>query len=421
MQYTPNVEYSDQQLAAIELAVEWYKTGNFKEYPIFRLTGFAGTGKTTTVKEIMKRLDVEYAMGAFSGKAAMVITKYSGLRASTIHSLIYVPVLPDKEECDRLYDLWENAEDPEQKKSYWEELSKAKEVSFELNSDSYLYQVDLLLLDECSMVNQQLLDDLLTFNVPIIAMGDPGQLPPIVGTGALFTEEPDAHLTEIHRQAKNNPIITMATKARQGIPLPWVSGEDAPQGYRSYRKGGLTPSTYNRFLLDADQIICGKHKTRRLTNQRMRELLGFDSGDLYPQVGERLICRKNNTKTGLLNGVQAVVVSRGDMYDHFFQLGIRTELMKEDEDPKFVNVLRAPFEEYEDDQAMQKVKSWQLGKYDQFDFGYAITVHLSQGSQWDNVLLLDDGMYKWRDSLKDRKKFLYTAMTRAAKNFVLIG
>ena len=72
------------------------------------------------------------------------------------------------------------------------------------------------MIDECSMVDAELGRDLMSFDVPVLVLGDPAQLPPIQG-GGFFTEaEPDAMLTEVHRQAQDDPIVRLSMEVREG-------------------------------------------------------------------------------------------------------------------------------------------------------------------------------------------------------------
>lgn len=227
------------------------------EQPIFRVFGYAGTGKTTTIRHIMDQLGIrsETLFAAYTGKAAMVMRK-TGLPARTIHSLIYEPVAPDSNECEKLSKAYKLETDPTLKAQLKQELREKSKVHFILRDreNSGLKQARLLVLDECSMVNDEMLADLLSFNVPMLVLGDPGQLPPIDGEGALTRTTPDVMLTEIHRQAKGNPIIDFATRARNGIYIPRIA-----MGTSSHC---LQASLSSEQVLKFDQIITGKNFTR---------------------------------------------------------------------------------------------------------------------------------------------------------------
>src|SRR4029453_17373579 len=110
-------------------------------------------------------------------------------------------------------------------------------------------------IDECSMVDAELGRDLLSFDCPLLVLGDPAQLPPVAG-GGFFTEaEPDAMLTEVHRQARGDPIVRLSMEIRAGRSLaPGQYGESAI----------VTRATLDRErVLQADQVLVGRNVTRR--------------------------------------------------------------------------------------------------------------------------------------------------------------
>lgn len=404
-------DLSGQQHSTALKIKEWFEEANNK--PVFRLFGYAGTGKTTTIQYIMDELDIsdEVMFAAYTGKAAMVMRKH-GLDARTIHSLIYKPVAPDSEKCNTLQKRLKEETDEGEKKRIRTELKEAGQVHFELRQkkDSDLKDASLLVLDECSMVNDDMMADLLTFRVPMLVIGDPGQLPPIEGTGALIRDAPDSMLTEIHRQALNNPIISMSQRARNGIFIPFATYGSS--GSRHVKQGSLTSEEV--FLYD--QILCGKNFTRVKLNQRVREVKQFPD-KTYPCVGDRLVCLKNDAGKGLYNGMMADVIEVGDLLDTSIELKLKLETDLPTQPPHEVKALRAHFDVYHDKFALDNVKWWERQNANEFDFGYAITVHKSQGSQWDNVLLWDDKFFVWDKS--NRKKWLYTGITRAAENITI--
>lgn len=403
-----------QQQQAADLISAWYNSVRdelTEANQIFRLFGYAGTGKTTTIRHIIKQLGLERTsiFGAYTGKAAMVMRKH-GLPAQTIHSMIYVPVPPDKDECNRLQKAMQFSDDPDEKLRLRKELKEAGQVHFVLKQkeDSVLYNCNLLVLDECSMVNDEMLEDLLSWEVPILSLGDPGQLPPIDGEGALTREKPDFLLTEIHRQALDNPIIDFATRARNGIYIPKIQ-----LGGSAHTPAAALSSEQ---VLSFDQILCGKNDTRKKLNGRIRGLKGFTG--IYPVVGEKLICLKNDAEAGLFNGMMCEVMAVGDLLDTSIELRIYRETDNRDEsDPITVKALRAHFDSYQDKDALENTKWWEKTDTNEFDFGYAITVHKSQGSQWDNVLLWDDKFFVW--DRVERKRWLYTGITRAVENVTI--
>jgi exodeoxyribonuclease-5 len=378
--------------------------------PIFRVFGYAGTGKTTIIRHFMETLGIrsETCFAAFTGKAAMVMRK-QGVQASTIHSLIYEPVPPSEKECKEIEKKILEAETVEEKGRLKGELAEKSKVHFVLRDkdNSRLKNARLLVLDEVSMINDQMLQDLMTFNIPMIVLGDKGQLPPIDGEGALTRVPPDVLLTEIHRQAEGNPIIDFATRARNGIYIPKI------QLGRS--KHCDQASLGKEEVLAADQIICGKNTTRRMLNQRIRSLRGYSN--LYPQVGEKLQCLKNNAEKQLFNGLMCEVVAVRELLDVSIQLDLKLETDLEGKAPTPVLALRAHFDVYKDPESLKNIPWYLKDGIDEFDFGYAITCHKAQGSQWDKVLIWDDKFLIWKK--QERKQWLYTAITRAVDSVTI--
>ena len=410
------IELSPEQKIGCDVAIKWLDNPqNHKSKPIFRIFGYAGTGKTTIIRTITSQLELTVAYAAFTGKAAMVMQK-QGLPATTIHSLIYRPIPPSKKECDTLFEKIKKCENKREKSQLYNQLNEARKVKFALRSDPP--DCDLIVLDECSMVNQEMLDDLLSFEIPIIALGDPGQLPPINGPGAIIAVPPDVLLTEVHRQAKDNPIIDFATRARKGIPLPYM--KDGAAKCLSRSQVGRTK------VLTADQVITGKNATRRELNNTIREHFGFNS--VYPDLGEKLICLANDRIDAgdgemipIYNGMMGIVTEVGEILDTAIMLKIKFEALGDPlyDEPLDVKVLLAHFHAYHEPTALQNVRWWDRRDNQEFDFGYAITVHKSQGSQWDNVVLWDDKFLTW--DRKERAKWLYTGITRASKELLVVS
>jgi exodeoxyribonuclease-5 len=231
-------------------------------------------------------------------------------------------------------------------------------------------------------------------------LGDPAQLPPIQG-GGFFTEaEPDVMLTEVHRQAQDDPIVRLSMNIRAGEYLePGRYGET-----EVIRKADLDPER----VLDADQVLVGRNATRRSYNKRMRERRGFE--DDMPSAGDKLVCLRNNRKKGLFNGGLWSVKDRGAR-----KTGIMTmRLLPDDETAtRGVKVSVRP----ECFTGGIEQLDWQRRKpYDEFDYGYVLTVHKAQGSQWDDVVLFDES-FAFPDS---RERWLYTGVTRAAKKLTVV-
>ena len=220
--------FSPEQDAALKAVADWLKAkpGQGNTPLIFRLFGYAGTGKTTLARHLAEGVDGKVLFAAFTGKAAQVMRNKGCQGASTIHSLIYKP--------------------PE---------SMTEQPSFELWDDAPASKAKLIVIDECSMVDAELGRDLKSFGVPLLVLGDPAQLPPIQG-GGFFTEaQPDAMLTEVHRQARDNPIVRLSMDIRAGNRLvPGQYGES-----QVVTRDALDPQR----VIGADQVLVGRNATRR--------------------------------------------------------------------------------------------------------------------------------------------------------------
>jgi len=215
--------YPEQQAGKAKFE-EWFNDGNTPS-EIFRIFGYAGTGKTTITKEIVRGVKGKVLYGAFTGKAALVMQRHD-LPARTIHSLIYRPIMPDKQIAADIREEIEEAKQEgilhhsEEMQELFRQLKEVSTLSFELNDESPLNEASLFVLDECSMIDNEMKGDILSFGVPLLVLGDPGQLPPIKGTGALTNADPDVLLKEIHRQALDNPVIDLSFRARTGKLIP---------------------------------------------------------------------------------------------------------------------------------------------------------------------------------------------------------
>jgi len=392
------MELSTQQTEAYDKVGRWLRDPTSR---VFRLDGFAGTGKTTIAKKLASQHDGEVLFGAFTGKAASVLTR-RGCPATTLHSLLYTPVIGSREVIERKQKELANTKDEAIAAALRQELVELNTLKFEFNHDSPLKDTDLLIVDEVSMVGEDLGNDLLRFDdLKILVLGDPGQLPPVSGEGFFQTKFPCDHLlTEIHRQAAGNPIITLATLVRQGHSLrPGAYGNSRVQ-----RRSGTTAE----HLVSADQIIVGANSTRKKFNALVRDQLRHHSVSC-PDPGEKIICLKNDKEVGLLNGTQWAVLSSVDN-GLGLDLGIVPWEDREKEGGKPLLCSAHPF-----DRDLKNMPWWERKLAQEFDFGYAITCHKAQGSQWEKVFVQDEGwMFK-----EHAKKWIYTAITRAEESVVV--
>lgn len=389
--------WSPQQAAALDAVASWLRD---RSKPFFYLAGYAGTGKTTLAKHFAEGLGGHVAYGAFTGKAASVMRDKGCTDATTIHRLIYASRSKSSARLKELQARVAEETDPEKQKvlriEIRHEVEKLKQPAFELNEQADVRNAGLIIIDECSMVSGKMADDLLSFRVPVLVLGDPAQLPPVMGEGFFTRGEPDVMLTEVHRQAAESGILRLATQIREGRPLDYCDLGDA----RVIQKGELDPNDVPGY----DQVIVGRNNTRHATNRRMRELLGRTSD--FPQDGDRLVCLRNNHDLGLLNG--EIYTSDGDarvFKDDTIQLFI-----DDGNNAQSVEAWKAPF-------LGEKLERWDnSGDTQEFTYGYVLTCHKSQGSQFRKVIVFDESRFFRADAAK----WLYTACTRASDELTIV-
>lgn len=401
--------WSPQQDRALVQVNEWLSDPSRQ---VFRLFGYAGTGKTTMARALAESVEGETLFGAFTGKAAHVLKQKGCPSASTIHSMIYhtkekgasVLKLLEEKLVSRIAvltasgytqeRLQEDKEYRDLSRSVAQERKNMSKPFFSLNPESKVGSAALVIIDECSMVDSLMGQDLLSFGTKVLVLGDPAQLPPVKGEGFFTESKPDIMLDEIHRQAEGNPIIAMATAIRKGEKLKLGHYGES----RVMNKEDLT----RQIALEADQILVGKNVTRHNYNARMRALYGY-SGNI-PNVGERLVCLRNDHEAGLLNGAIWQVEACEQLDDpDLVAMTIRDGDVTQEVEGAWTHHFQnreLPWHQKRDAQ--------------EFTYGYALTCHKSQGSQWDNVLVIDESsVFGQRDPL-GAQRWLYTAVTRAA-------
>jgi exodeoxyribonuclease V len=385
---------SPDQAAALREVGAWYRS---KSAPYITLGGYAGTGKTTLVAYLRLKLrefdpDARVAFCAYTGKAARVLLER--LRdqkvprkqdsVSTIHSLIYTtsgaetsnPVWERKDTLDR----------------------------------------DLIIVDEASMVDEAIWKDLLSFGVPILAVGDHGQLPP-VGSSFNLMAEPVLRLERIFRQAQDSPIIEMATLARTTGQLPVQEyGAGVRKLDRNLPETGLMVQELLESWRPELLVLCGYNHTRVKLNAAIRGMRDVTSAE--PQTGDQVVCLRNNRVKKIYNGMIGRIVrcvpAAGEAGLQWYE----AEIELEGEDYRYAGYIwRGQFG------ALEGAKDMPLGpdgeRGDLWDFGYALTVHKAQGSQAQRVLVFEERFA--RASEEDWRRWLYTAVTRAQEELTVVG
>jgi exodeoxyribonuclease V len=390
---TEKFQLSADQSRVIESLMDW-----LQKKPTLHITvgGYAGTGKTT-LASVLRLLIHErtpqkkVAFGCYTGKASQVLKQkltannalYANDFCGTIHSLMYTAVTDD----DGKILLWRrNSELP----------------------------YDLIIIDEASMVTSDIWNDLLKYGLPIIAIGDHGQLPPIDSAFNLM-ETPELRLEKIHRQAEGNPIIEIATLARETGKIPFRSfstdvlkvdrqTEDVSELLQQW----VVP--YSKDTL----VLCARNKTRIQLNKHIRSLIGYE--EEMPQIGETVICLKNNYESAggpIYNGMLGKVKRIEAKYIHWYDIDIEFH----DEDRLFSGEVSQ--HQFFQEKTIDSVKGLHYTRIgDRFDFGYALTVHKAQGSQAKSVVVFEEYAPYMTD--EEWRRWLYTAVTRASDRLLII-
>lgn len=408
------MKFSPKQAEALDAIARWIADPHAQQ--TFYLAGAAGSGKSTITKHAVEGVKGRVVFCAPTGKAALVMRRKGCVGARTVHQTIYKPagdppspaaLERQREEIKRLLALNEPAAKATADRLI-EQLrraevdSKRKGPRFGLNLESDLKGAAIGVIDECSMVDRFLGQDLESYGTKLLVIGDPNQLPPVYGSGYFTSREPDAYLDEIHRQALDSPILRLADLARRGQPLPVGK---VGEGVDVRRYGD--PSLEAR-AMETEMILVGRNRTRHASNAKIRRLLGRGES-LVPVAGDRVICRRNNHDLGLLNGSSWKV----EYCDPNLEAMTAKLEVSSAEDKEWIEST-AWLHHFMGREG--ELSGHQRRDYDEFSYGWAQTVHTAQGSQYDDVLIFDES----KAFGKDAKKHLYTAITRAARTLTVV-
>jgi exodeoxyribonuclease-5 len=387
---------SPQQRDVVQTILTWLAR---KDRQTLTLGGYAGTGKTTVLAALryvlaQKRPEWKVAFAAYTGKATQVLAQklkkipldLTGDNISTLHSLLYSPL-----------------------------TDSAGQVAGWRRKDELPYQ--LVVVDEASMMTEEIWRDLLRMGVPILAVGDHGQLPPI-GESFNLMKEPDLILTEIHRQAEESPIIHLATMARESGRIPIGN---YGQGVK---KIDMTDSDSGVLLDELAQqyqpdmlFLVGQNRSRMGLNQTIRTAQARQGAE--PEAGDMVICLRNQWQKGIFNGMIGKLTSIAPIRptDGEEVVSYQAEIEGVDGKPLYSGLIAAA--QFNAEATLDWSKKERDLKGELFDFGYALTVHKAQGSQARKVIVVEQRNQHMSDD--DWKRWLYTAVTRAEEELVIFG
>jgi exodeoxyribonuclease-5 len=385
----------------VELSTEQQKifdaiVGDVETVRVQTMGGYAGTGKSTLVRELHSALP-HFAVAAFTGKASHVL-RQKGCEATTIHSLIYHPAdndLAKRELREWIADLCKSNAPHEEILHAMSMLNKAGKPQFVLKQrlvNDHGDDIESIIVDEASMVPENIHYDLMSFGLPLVYVGDHGQLPPVSDKDDAFNlmADPDYRLETIHRNA--GPIAHFAEHLRKGGAARGFSANG-----NTVQVLGTSAATTD-LLKSADQVICPYNSSRVEINRKIHFAIYGEHNSI--EVGERIICLRNSHADGLFNGQQGTITRTDEE-----RVAIDFE---DDAGQMHVDV------EVDVDQFGKEKYVYSRGGPHPFDYAYAVTCHKAQGSEWPHVLVLDQG---WKN---EHPKWAYTAASRARERLAWI-
>lgn len=364
---------------ALKLAQSWIAA----EGRLLKLGGPAGSGKSYLIPLIADLVGIENCLLMTpTGKAANNLQK-AGLNAQTIHSTIY-KVLDEEEES-------ENSDvDSEEEDAVIPEFNyESRAPRFTLRDPSSFENVRMFIVDEASMVGGSLLRDILSFGVPVLLVGDPNQLAPVNDISVYNTC--DFYLEEIVRQAQDSPIIWLSQQALAGKLSQGVFGSCM------VRPG----SPAENELLYADVVLTDTNARREELNSQIRRLTFSGMPASWVVEGDKIICRTNDPKVVSSYGFALTNGTQGKVREIMHRNKLKAELLMDNPELGEYHLTGTPL----------PLKFPPKKRPPTIEMGYALTVHLSQGSEWDNVI--------YDLSMHPTKRALYTAITRAKQSLLI--
>ena len=394
------IELTSEQKKVKDSLVEWF---NYSSNEPMVISGYAGTGKTSLAIAFRNELklqrrnkNIHVSFMALTSKAASVMArKLGGIHrldtCGTIHKFMYEPIFEISPKGIKIISGW-----------------RLRDIDHILS--------DLIIIDEGSMVSKKIWNDLLELRIPIVVFGDNEQLPPI-GDEFDILQKPNFQLTEIHRQAKDNPIIKASMMVRLENKFPSttdnheivVADWNDPNFQRFYQNISWNDNMIN---------LCATNRIRTSINKMIRDRCEYDSDIQYPN--ERVVCLRNNYDTKFMNG--EIFTIRWIMPTSDSKV-MRMDLENSNGDILTTSVHSCCFNSMNPSEPMyeemeKRKRKREPFEIDFFDYGYCISVHKSQGSEWDKVCLFNEQVSRWSDDLK--RRWLYTGITRAKNKLILV-
>lgn len=390
------IELTDEQEYIIEQAVKWYYHSSSN---LFEFTGSAGTGKSVVLNAIVNRLGLtlqDIAPMSYIGASAIVMRRKGLYNARTIHSWLYHPVERKRKDV--------NGKDVINKYFNLPEY----EIGF---APKPLSDVKLIVIDEAGTVPYELKQEIDSRGIKTIACGDANQLPPPMSKPGYLIGGNIYRLTKIMRQAGNSPIIYLASRASKGLPI-----HNGTYGnVLVIDRGELNAN----MLKNSEILLCGTNKTRDAYNNIIRPIKIGVRNTNVPAYGDLLICRKNNWQVeadgiNLANGLIGTVINQPDVSGYASRT-FKIDFLPLGSTVPFIN-LKCDYQYFNsslEQRNFLKNAKFQVGE--KFEFAYAITTHISQGSQFSNGIYVEEHLNR-----NINNKLNYTAITRFVHSMIYV-
>lgn len=370
---------NEQQEFVTQKAVDNYYN---KQEQVFQFAGLPGCGKSVVLNEIIKRLGLDpitqVAAMSYIGSASLVMRMKGLLNAKTAHSWLYnVKPIELRDEYGKII---------------MDELLNVPIMIPKFTPvESLDPEIKLIAFDEGYSCPLSMRPQIERFGLPIITCGDPNQLPPVNDEPAFLTSGKIYYLTQRMRQLDAVDINEITDRIR--FDLPMLNGYHGNSLIIDHK------DITDDMLMWADVIICGKNSTRDAINKRIRDILGYGNSKL-PRYGEKIVCRKNNwlesirfdngADVNLVNGLMGTVINNPDVssYDgKLFSLDFKPDLCPT---VSFDNIRCNYKHMISDNKTRMAIRNNRYEAGNMFEYGYAVTSHVAQGSEWDKVLYIEE-------------------------------